>query len=346
MTLSLNRNFIPHNQPTLGEEETKAAKNVVTSGWLAQGKEVKKFEDEVCAFLGISRDCAVAVSSGTAALYLSLWALDIVGESVAFPGYVCSAIRNAVFLAGGKEILVDTHKDHPNVNLDQLLNTGSKFGVVPHMFGTPQDLTEYYNDTLLIEDCAQALGARVNGRPIGLQAEIGIFSFYATKMITSGGQGGMIVSTNKRVIDKIKDYRHFDEIRDKNPRFNFQMTDLQAAIGRVQLSKLPAIIKRREEIYEQYKQAGIKLLDKTEKHVQPVRYRAVMCTNKQEKVIKTLWNNNIMAAIPVQKKEILIQGSHLKHAVQWAERTVSLPIYPMLGDKEVKKIINVVLSVE
>jgi len=99
------------------------------------------------------------------------------------------------------------------------------------MFGIPVDLTDF-KSKITIEDCAQALGAKVNGVPVGLQGNVGIYSFYATKLITSGGQCGMLVCKDKSLVDKVKDYREFDYRQDRKYRFNFQMTDLQAAIGR------------------------------------------------------------------------------------------------------------------
>ena len=98
--------MIPHNKPTLDIEEEQAAQKVVRSGWLAQGSEVENFEREFCHFLGLPDEHAVAVTSGTAALFLALWALQAAGRRVAFPAYVCSSLRHAVAMAGGVEVLL------------------------------------------------------------------------------------------------------------------------------------------------------------------------------------------------------------------------------------------------
>ena len=98
--------MIPHNKPTLDIEEERSAQDVIRSGWLAQGREVDNFEREFCKFLGLPEEHAVAVSSGTAALFIALWALNASKKRVAFPAYVCSSLRHAVSMAGGVEVLL------------------------------------------------------------------------------------------------------------------------------------------------------------------------------------------------------------------------------------------------
>ena len=157
------------------------------------------------------------------------------------------------------------------------------------MYGIPIEFDRKNNTT--VEDCCQALGAKIDNQLVGLQGDIGFFSFYATKLMTSGGQGGMLISENKNLIDNAKDYREFDMRHDKKKRFNFQMTDLQAAIGREQLKKLPGFIKRREEIFQLYKKEGLDLLDikpEEESYLKPVRYRAIIQTKKPKQIIESL----------------------------------------------------------
>lgn len=332
---------IPHNQPTLGVEEEEAAVNVLKSGWLAQGVEVEKFENEFCDFIQIPRGSAVAVSSGTAGLYLSLLAQQANGKKVAIPAFTCSALRHAVELVNGRQVLLDSTFESPNMDISAPYLLG-EIAIIPHMFGIPQAIQTY--NGFVIEDCAQAIGAFVNDLPVGLQGDVGVFSFYATKLLTAGGQGGMVVSKNSSIIDFIKDYRIFDQRKDEKVRFNFQMTDLQAAIGRVQLQKLPQFIKRRAAIYEAYKRAGLPLLDGAE-YAQPVRFRAIVQTEKQRQVIGTLEKANIKAVIPLESWEIKGSKKQFPLAYSWSEKTVSIPIYPTLSDKDVARIIDVVTNV-
>ena len=226
--------MIPHNRPTFGDAEKAAALRVLDSGWVAQGREVDAFEAEICAYLGLKEGCAVAVSSGTAALFMALWALDAKGKRVAVPVYSCAALRNAVVMAGAQLVAVDVEPNSPNIDLGTIPKNDVNLIVAAHMFGIPSRWPREFNSIPVIEDCAQAFGARMDGMPVGISGTAGVFSFYATKMITSGGQGGMLVSRDASMIDAARDYRQFDSRHDRVPRFNLQMTDLQAAVGRAQ----------------------------------------------------------------------------------------------------------------
>ncbi|MEO4054420.1 DegT/DnrJ/EryC1/StrS aminotransferase family protein [Solibacillus sp. CAU 1738] len=339
----LGFNYIPHNRPTLGREEKKAAIQVLQSSWLAQGKEVEHFENDFCDFLGLPQGSAIAVSSGTAALYLALIALDAQDKNIASPVYSCTALRNATALAGGNLLLTDSHIHSPNMNIHAIDST-AHIAIIPHMYGLPQDFSTLNRKISIIEDCAQSLGATVNQVPVGLQGDIGIYSFYATKLITSGGQGGMIVSKNPTIIEKLKDYRLYDRRFDDLLRFNFQMTDLQAAIGRAQLKQFPKFQNRRSDIFQQYKEANFPLLDATS-DMSPVRFRAILQTTKQFEILTALSQNNISAVVPLQEIELLGPKEHYPNAYSWTQNTVSLPIYPSLKDKEVQRIIRIVKSI-
>ncbi len=336
-------NPIPHNRPTLGMEEEKMAISVIRSGWIAQGTAVENFENELCSYLGLSPGSAVAVSSGTAALYLTLVALDAKEKNIAIPYYCCSSLRHATNLAGGNPFLVDSREDSPNININAI-DPSMDIAIIPHLFGIPQKFPKNTSMKYLIEDCAQSLGARVEGVPVGLQGHVSIFSFYATKLITSGGQGGMIVSKDPSFIKEIKDYRMFNQKSDEKDRFNFQMTDLQAAIGSAQLRKLPEFIKRREAIYHEYQDANFPLLD-ISTGIQPVPFRAILQTSKQMEIITELAKHNISATIPLQESELFGSNEPFPNASYWTHHTVSLPIYPSLSNEEVKRIIQIVKEI-
>ena len=334
------KTFVPHNRPTLGRQEEKMALEVIRSGWIAQGTAVENFENEICHYLGLPSGSAVAVSSGTAALYMTLAIYDAKEKNVAIPYYCCSSLRNATTLAGGNPFLVDSRMDFPNINMDTI-DSSMDIAIIPHLFGIPQKISKGTSKTYVIEDCAQSLGAQVNGVPVGLQGDVGIFSFYATKLITSGGQGGMIVSKDPAFIKELKDYRTFNQKNAQKNCFNFQMTDIQAAIGRAQLRQFTKFIKRREEIYLQYKDANFPLLN-GENGIQPVRFRAILQTPNQTEIIAALAKNNIAAAIPIQQSELIGSAENYPNASYWIRNTVSLPIYPSLPNEDVKRIIKVV----
>jgi len=335
--------MIQHNKPTIGNEEHDAIIRVLNSGHLSQGQEVNSFENEFCKFIGLPNGHAVALSSGTASLFLSLWVLNSSGKKIAFPGYVCSAVRNAVGMVGGRECLIDNAKDSPNLSFDEMKKKSADVVIIPHMFGIPSQI-ERYQHVSIIEDCAQSLGAKINGKSVGTQGDVGIFSFYATKLMTTGGQGGMFVSKNKGFVDKVRDYREFDYRDDKKLRFNFQMTDIQAAVGREQLKKLPKFIHRREEIFKLYQESGLDLIDvkqDEQEKLKPVRYRAILKTNNPDKTISLLKKVNVESCVPVEDWELLDKSSNFKNAFYFTKNTVSLPIYPSLTNEEIETVLSV-----
>jgi perosamine synthetase len=329
--------MIEHNKPTLGKQEQQAVSKVLESGYISQGLEVEKFENEFCGFLGLPEQHAVALSSGTSALFMALWSLNAKNKSIAMPVYACSALRNAVAMAQAKEVLTDNAMNSPNICLNQLQKSNADIAIVPHMFGLPNEI-QNIKDIDVIEDCAQSLGASIDNKKTGLIGEVGIFSFYATKLMTSGGQGGMFVSKDKNLVDKVRDYREFDCRRDNKHRFNFQMTDVQASIGRVQLKRLPIFLERRQEIFAMYKEAGLDLIES--ENNASVYYRAVIRVNNPVKIKGKLLRLGIKTIIPIEDWELLDNGSEYKNAYHLTQTTLSLPIYPSLTNKDVLNIVN------
>lgn len=336
--------MIPHNKPTLGTEEEEAALKVIRSGWLSQGIEVEKFENDFCNYLNISKGSAIAVSSGSSALFLSLWALHGNKKQIVYPSYVCSALRNAVMMIGGYEKLIDNAPNSPNLDTNALLTNHSDIKIIPHMYGIPIDLSNIKSN-YVVEDCCQALGAKINEKFVGLQGEIGIFSFHATKLMTSGGQGGMIISKNHELLESIRNFRDYGP-QDNKFRFNFQMTDIQAAIGCEQLKKLPYFLSKREEIFQKYTDAGLQLLDIQESDkskLKPVRFRAMMLTEQPNVIVEKLAKNNIRSTILINETDLLDNSSLFPNALNLSKKTVSLPIYPTLSLEDVEKIISLII---
>ena len=329
--------MIAHNKPTLGKQEQQAVSKVLESGYIAQGLEVERFENEFCDFLGLPQRHAVALSSGTSALFMALWSLNAKNKSIAMPVYVCSSLRNAVAMAQAKEVLIDNATDSPNICLNQLQKSNADIAIVPHMFGLPNEI-QNIKDIDVIEDCAQSLGASIDNKKTGLIGKVGIFSFYVTKLMTSGGQGGMFVSKDKNLVDKVRDYREFDCRRDKKHRFNFQMTDLQASIGRVQLKQLPIFLERRQEIFAMYKESGLDLIES--ENNASVHYRAVIRINNSAEVKDKLLKQSIKTIIPIEDWELLDDGSKYRNSHNLTQTTLSLPIYPSSTNKDVLNIIN------
>ncbi len=342
--------MIFHNKPTIGKEETSAVSRALKSGWLAQGREVEQFEKELCRFLNESQGEAAVFSSGTAALYVALLSLGIgPGDKIMVPSYVCSALLNAVYFIRAEPILVDVNYDDLNISFSEVQEKMSKeikAIIIPHIFGMPADVNKFLKLGIpIIEDCAQAIGAKLNGKHLGTFGKVAIFSFYASKLLTTG-YGGMVFSKNKKLIEKIRDYREFDCRKEYKPRFNFQMSDLQAAIGRAQLKKLPLFLKKRKRIASEY----YKILPPEK--VWPPRntgnkmsnfYRFLIRTDKAKKMKDFLEKRGIKTIIPIETYELLHrylgQNPHnFPISEKVAKTTLSLPIYPSLTNLEIKKI--------
>src|SRR5665647_306174 len=166
----------PHNLPTLGVEEQSAASRVLASGWVAQGPEVEAFENELCQFFDLTSGHAVAVSSGSAALYLALWVLDGKNKRIGLPVYACAALRNAVGLVDGKCVYLDCEEGSPNIDMSAAIQADIDILIAPSMFGIPVVLPDTSNFKV-VEDVAQSIGAAVAGERIGLRGKVGICSF-------------------------------------------------------------------------------------------------------------------------------------------------------------------------
>ena len=329
--------MIPHNKPYITNLEKLAAESVLKSRNLSTNYQTSLFEKELCNYLKINKDNLVVCSSGSAALFLALWALKAQNKYVSYPSYVCSAVRNAVNLIQGKHEIVDINSEHsPNINKEIIQKTKSKICIVPHMYGIPIDLSGIKNK-IIIEDCCHSLGAIVNNKSIGLAGDLSILSFYTTKLLTSGGHGGAVFSKNKALISLIKDYLEFDQRKDQNFRFNFKMSEINAAIGRTQLKKLKFFLKRKKKIFNEYNRTGHNFLDiENNKNIRPVRYRAIILEKNQKKLMEYLKKKKIKAINPLNDWEILGEAKKFPHSLKLSKKTVSLPIYPRMRDFEYK----------
>jgi dTDP-4-amino-4,6-dideoxygalactose transaminase len=245
---------ITHSKVVLNEEDFTGIIKVLRSGQLVQGKIVSLLEEKIASYIGVNH--AVAVNSGTAALHLSLLSLGIGdGSEVIIPSYVCTALLNAIHYVRATPILVDIDPDTYNIDIENIkkaINDRTRAIITPHMFGLPADIESILSLGIpVIEDCAQSVGAKFKDRFTGAFGILSIFSFYATKML-GAGEGGMVLSNNLDLIETIRDLRDYDEKKAYTVRYNYKMTDVQAALCESQLKKLPSFIEKRKGIAELY----------------------------------------------------------------------------------------------
>ena len=347
--------MIPHNRPSLGAEEERAVSRVLASGWVAEGPEVEQFENEFCDFLDIPHGSAIALSSGTASLYLALLSLGIAeGDEVIIPTYVCSAVLNAIHMAKATPVLADIEPETLNISVSDVLQkktSRTKALVITHTYGNPADVTTF--STLgvpIIEDCAQALGAQMDGQAVGLAGAASVYSFYASKMITTG-YGGMFVSREGELIERVRDYRAFDGRETYTPRFNFHLSDINAAVGREQLKKLPQFLARRKEILARYRvlMPGLKLLPLNSERTIANGYRILLECAEPTALKENLAKQGISTIVPLEQFELLHRyrgqpAGNFPMAEQVVERYLSLPAYPSLSDAEIQTIAAAVLE--
>jgi dTDP-4-amino-4,6-dideoxygalactose transaminase len=245
---------IPAAKPIIGDEERAAVDRVMRSGMLAQGPEVAAFEQEFSTATGATH--SVAVNSGTSGLHLQFLAAGLQpGDEVIVPSFSFAATANAVALAGGVPVFADIELDHFNLDpgAAEAAITPRTRAIMPvHLYGHPADLPAFADlvarhDLLLFEDAAQAHLASIAGRQVGLWGTASTFSFYPTKNMTSG-EGGIVTTASDEVARRLRLLRNQGmERRYENEvvGFNTRMTEIHAAIGRVQLTRLAEWTARR-----------------------------------------------------------------------------------------------------
>ncbi|GAB3813231.1 DegT/DnrJ/EryC1/StrS family aminotransferase [Tessaracoccus terricola] len=240
--------FIPPAKPIIGDEEREAVDRVMRSGMLAQGPEVKAFEEEFSAHFGLGRAC-VAVNSGTSGLHLGLLANGIgAGDEVIVPSFTFAATANSVALTGATPVFADIAADDFTLDpasVEASITERTKAIMPVHLYGHPAKMAELRaiadkHGLKLFEDAAQAHGASLNGTPVGAFGEFAMFSLYPTKNMTSG-EGGMVSAADETIERNLRLYRNqgmLQQYHNEVVGLNNRMTDIHAAIGRVQLTKV------------------------------------------------------------------------------------------------------------
>jgi perosamine synthetase len=313
---------------------------VVRRGWVAAGPEVAGFERELAR--GLGTEAAVAVSSGSAALELALHALGVgSGDEVVIPTYVCDALHHAVTRTGATPVLADA--DPATLSLSAADTTSrltprTRCIILPHAFGLAADVAPFLAlGVPVIEDCAQTLGARLGGRPVGSLGTLAVCSFYATKLLTTG-EGGAVAGP-AALLDRVRDRRDYDERDDLAPRFNAKLSDLAAALGRGQLARFDGFVARRRAIAARYRERlrGVRCVTPAETGPRHVYHRFVVETDERPEAVQAaLAARGVAARRPVYRPAHRALGlSGFPEAERLWARAVSLPCYPTLTDDEV-----------
>jgi dTDP-4-amino-4,6-dideoxygalactose transaminase len=364
-------------RPWLGEAEAAAAAAAVASGWVAQGPRVAEFEQAFAASIGAVH--AVAISSCTAALHLTMIVAGIgPGDEVVVPSLSFIATANAARYVGARPVFADV--DDATLNLtpetvEPVLTDRTKAVILVDQGGVPADLDAMHKlceprGVAIIEDAACAAGAQYRGRPVGAGADLAAYSFHPRKLLTTG-EGGMVVTPDGQVAARLRRLREHgmdvsaaDRHRSRQPviehyletGFNYRMTDIQAAVGLVQLGKLSAMVRRRRELALRYQDAfaavpGMKTI--TDPAYGKTNFQAFWIllpddyTLSRDELLRTLAEagisarRGIMAAHrePAYAEE---QSVQLPVTDRMTERTLILPLFHDMTEVEQDSVISVI----
>lgn len=376
--------YLVFGSPLIGDEEILEVSLSMRSGWVGTGPKVKKFEEMFENY----KHCrhAIAVSSCTAALHLSLLVLEIMpGDEVITTPLTFAATANSIVHVGGKPVFADVQLETMNINpvdVEKKITKKTKAVIPVHFAGRPCEMDALVelakrHRLYVVEDAAHAIESSYKGKPIGTIGDLGCFSFYVTKNLTTV-EGGMVVTDQDRWADRIKSlalhgltedawerfsdegFKHYQVV---SAGFKYNLTDIQASIGIHQLEKIEAHAQRRKEIWERYNQSFRELPLILPTPVPPEHRHAlhlytpllnldeVKCT--RDEFLQALHKENIGAGIhyislhlhPFYQKTYGYRRGDFPKAEFISDRTFSLPFSAKLTDQDVEDVIDAVKKI-
>lgn len=373
--------FIPYALPDVGEEEIEAVARVMRSGWLTTGPEAAAFEQEFANYVG-GGVTALAVNSATSGLHLALEAIGIgPGDEVIAPTLTFTATVEVARYLGADAVLVDVDPTTLNIaprQFEAAITPRTKAVVVVHYAGLACDMDEIFeiagrHGLSVIEDAAHALPTTYRGRKVGtLASAVTVFSFYANKTMTTG-EGGMIVAHDAQLIRRMKTMRlhgidrdAFDRFKSKVPAwyyeviapgFKYNMTDVAAATGRVQLRRLEQMAENRQRIADHYLTALADLPlrlpapapegDLHAWHIFPIRLEGPALELGRDRFIEALAEAGVGTSVhyvplhrqPYWRDRYELEPQHFPVAEEAYARMISLPIYSGMTRSQVDQVV-------
>jgi perosamine synthetase len=353
---------IPLAKPVFDEEMKNAAIISLQNEKFVMGESVFKFEEEFAKFCGVKR--AVSTSSGTFALQLALQALDVTAnDQVVTTPFSFIATANAAYTAGATPIFSDVNTQTFNINPDLIrhkLNRNSKVVMPVHLYGNPAEMEPIVEAArgagcATVEDCCQAHGAEYQGKKVGSIGDVGCFSFYSAKNMTVGGDGGMAITNNEEIADKIaklRDCGRISHYEHDSIGLTARLNTVNAAIGRVQLRRLNEWNRKRREVAQQYN----KLLSNVENLIlppnrngsaNPVYHLYVVRTERRDELKSYLEKNGIQCGIhyplpihlqPIYKKIYNYKEGDFPASELVSKQVLSLPMFPDLEKEDIEKV--------
>lgn len=333
--MAKNKKLIKNNDIKIQDSYIRSVVRCLKSGWIANGSEVKKLEDNFKRYHNLADCCAV--NSGTAALYLALKFLKPENHSlIGIPSYTCSSLLNVIFSLGHRPLIFDIDSDSFLANFNKAKDCDVMIPV--HTFGNKFNLGKIKNK--IIEDCSH-----ITDNNLDRNCNLKTFSFYASKPIF-GGHGGLIGGP-KSIISEIRDYINFDSRKKYKPRFNFLLSDINASLINAQIDKIEFIKKRKKKMYsflKEYIPVGWRLQKGINNN--SVAYKLVLrapSLSEKNIFIKKFKELNIETSIPIKKFELLhnylnLDKNLFPNSEMVSKLTVSIPFHNALTNNELNHI--------
>lgn len=344
------------SRPSIGPEEIAAVTDVLKSGMLASGARVARFEEEFAEAVGVEH--AVAVGSGTAALHLGLLAMGIgAGDEVIVPSFTFAASANSVRMAGGTPVFAEIDRADYTIHasaIEPLITERTKAVMPVHLYGQPApmaDIVELAERTGIdiVEDAAQAHLAETNGRTAGSIGRVGAFSFYPTKNMTTG-EGGMITTSDPDLAERARWLRNQGMVERYEHRIvglNERMTEIEAALGLVQLRRLHAWTERRREIAAIYGEKLNPVLGPPYERddAKHVYHQYTLAPPDRGPIREALRaaeiGHDVYYPKPTHLQDPYLGPEYdLPISEEMARRVVSIPVRPDLTDEEISTVID------
>ncbi len=344
-----------------------ALRRVLEGGWYILGEEVRQFEAEFAAYIGVGH--GIGVGSGTEALHLALAACGVgLGDEVITVAHTAVATAAAIELAGAAPVLVDIEPDHFTLDpaqLERALSPRTKAIIPVHLYGQPAELEPILSfarrhGLRVIEDCAQAHGAMYHSGRVGAWGDAACFSFYPTKNLGALGDGGTVVTNDPEVAERVRLLREYgwaERYVSHVPGWNSRLDEVQAAVLRVKLRYLDADNAARERLAAWYDDAlsvtGLTLPVRRPEaphvfHLYVVRSprRAELQAHLKARGVGALVHYPIPVHLQPAYRGRLRGGAHLPETERAAREVLSLPMYPELTEAEVREVIAAIREFE
>jgi dTDP-4-amino-4,6-dideoxygalactose transaminase len=358
---------IPQAKPEMDQEMIGAATLALQNERLVMGESVFKFEEAFAKYIGVKR--AVSISSGTDALILALMAIDCRGKEVITTPFSFIATANSVVHAGGRPRFCDVKREDRNLDMGQVasaVDDGTRAVLPVHIFGHPCDMSPLMDlaeekDLKVVEDACQAHGAAYRGRKVGSWGHVGCFSFYPTKNMSVGGDGGMVTTDDEELassIAKLRDCGRTSRYSHDVIGFTSRLNTVNAAIGLVQLKRLDAWNQRRVDVAQRYTRrlkdvSGLGLPPRGSAVVSPVFHLYAVESDGREQLAERLQQEGIATAvhypIPIHLQPAYrTPGADGEGAYPVSEslskRMLSLPMFPSIRDEQVDRVCEAVVK--